>query len=61
MKFVDRDIWVKQKGAKLISVPNKFDSSFKVEGIDCSEMTLVYVGLDNLGISLQQTLLKSRL
>ena len=49
VKFVNKDTWVKKTGVGFIKLPRKFDPDFKLEGIDCSKMKLMYVGLDNLG------------
>ena len=40
---------MRKTGARLLSLPRKFDPEFKLEGVDCSRMKMVYVGLDNLG------------
>ena len=50
MKFGGKDPWVKKTGARIVTIPKKFDPDYKLEGIDCSNMRLHYVGLDNLGM-----------
>ena len=47
-KFVGKEPWVKRTGAQLLRLPGKYDPEFKLEGIDCSRVKLLYVGLDNL-------------
>ncbi|XP_073840933.1 distal membrane-arm assembly complex protein 2-like [Musca autumnalis] len=48
VKFVNAQSWTKADEDKNFKLPNKYDPTFKLEGIRCDNMRLYYEGLENI-------------